>query len=167
VGGAIEQAFPALTAFTAEQLTGSLSQRLDRLASVLVGAGVLFALLAALLAASLFTLSVRQRMREVGLLMAMGARRGLIFRIILLEAAIIAGMGALLGLALGGGGIWLAKEAIIAMIGTLYTWPGEAFFSLLGAGIFVATLATGMIGGSIPAGRISRMEPYEAIRTGE
>jgi putative ABC transport system permease protein len=163
----IEREIPELKALTAAHLTGSFSLRLRELVNLLFAAGAFFSLLALILAGSLFTLSVRQRMRELGLFMAMGARRAFIFRLIILEAACIAGGGGLLGVLAGLGATALGKNLITNMMGNLYMWPDAAYFAGTAAVTVAAALLTGLLGGLYPARSISGMEPYEAIRKGE
>lgn len=163
----IKQSVPEVETFTAGQLTRSFSKQLQSLVGVLLAVGGVFSLLAVILTGILFTLSVRQRMREFGLFGAMGARRALIFRLITLEAVFIAGTGGLLGVLAGFSAAYFGKDIIIKMIGNLYMWPGNDYFfqvALIGVG---ASLITGILGGLYPAYYFSRLEPYEAIRRGE
>ena len=164
---AIEKRVPEVRVFTANHLLASYSQQLDGLVNILFASGGVFCALAIILAGSLFTLSVRQRMREIGLFMAMGARRNFIFRLIVLEAVCISGTGGLLGVLLGFAAIRIGHDRIAAMLGNLYIWPDYLFF-LEAAGLtLIAALITGGLGGLYPAWRISRIEPYAAIRKGE
>jgi putative ABC transport system permease protein len=160
----IEQNIPGAKAFTALQLTRSLGRQLQSLVDSLFVAGAVFSALAVVLVGSLFALSVRQRMRELGLFMAMGARRGVVFKLIMLEAVCIAGAGGLLGLLSGFCVTWFSRDVITEMIGNLYMWPGEEYFFQAALAGMLASLATGVLGGLYPAFRISRLEPYEAIR---
>lgn len=167
VAARLEREIPELKAFTAMHLTGSFSLRLRELVNLLFAAGAFFSLLALILAGSLFTLSVRQRMRELGLFMAMGARRAFIFRLIILEAACIAGGGGLLGVLAGLGASALGKDFVTEMMGNMYMWPDAAYFAGAAASTVLAALFMGILGGLYPACRISGLEPYEAIRKGE
>jgi putative ABC transport system permease protein len=163
----IEQRIPELKVWTASQLISSYSRQLRGLVSVLALAGGVFCLLAVVLAGSLFTLSVRQRMREIGLFLAMGARRTFVFRLILLEAVCIAGTGGLLGVLTGLAATWFGRDLMTAMIGNLHTWPDSTYFFAAAGLTLLAAIVTGALGGLYPAWRISRVEPYEAIRRGE
>ena len=164
---AVEQRVPEVKIFTANQLLASYSQQLHNLVNILYAAGGIFCFLAIILAGSLFTLSVRQRMREIGLFMAMGARRNFIFRLIVLEAICISGAGGLLGVLIGFAAIRIGHDRIAAMLGNLYIWPDYLFFSKAAGLTLLGALVTGGLGGLYPAWRISRIEPYAAIRKGE
>ncbi|MDR2161453.1 MAG: FtsX-like permease family protein [Desulfovibrio sp.] len=167
VAGRIGNAVAEVSAFTASHLTRFFSQQLQNLVDALFLAGGLFSLLAVALAGSLFALSVRQRQREIGLLRAMGARRNVVFRLIVLEAVCIAGSGGLLGVLAGFGLAYFSQDAITEMIGNMYMWPGDQFLCATALLILAAALAAGILGGLYPAWRSSRLEPYEAIRRGE
>ena len=167
VARAIEQLVPEVKVFTADQLISSFSRQLGGLLTSLFAAGGLFCGLAVILAGSLFVLSVRQRMREIGLFLALGARRDFIFRLIALEAVGISGIGGFLGVLVGLAAISFGRGRLEAMIGNFYMWPDQAYF-LKAAGLTIlAALVTGALGGLYPAWRISRIEPYDAIRRGE
>ncbi|MDR2669786.1 MAG: ABC transporter permease [Desulfovibrio sp.] len=167
VAGTIEKQLPGMTTYTPGLLMRSFSGQLQSLVDALFTAGIVFSVLALALAGSLFALSVRQRMRELGLFMAIGAGRRLIFRLIVLEAVCIAGVGGLLGVFVGFAATWFSREVITAMIGNMYMWPETAYFVRVAVLITVATLTVGILGALYPAGRISRIEPYEAVRKGE
>lgn len=167
VAAEIERRIPELKALTANQLTRFVSGQLENLVDILFLAGSVFCVLAVILAGSLFWLSVRQRMRELGLFRAMGAKQGMIFRLIVLEAVCIAGAGGLIGVLLGLGVIYCGKNSVTELIGNMYMWPDTSYFVTVSLLILAVALATGILGGLYPARRISGLEPYEAIRKGE
>jgi putative ABC transport system permease protein len=164
---AVEQHVPEVKVFTASQLVSSYSRQLDNLLNILFAAGGIFCGLAVVLAGSLFVLSVRQRMREIGLFMALGARRNFIFRLVALEAVGISGTGGLLGVLIGLTAILFGRGRLEAMIGNFYMWPDQTYFFRAAGFTLLAALITGGLGGLYPAWRISRIEPYDAIRRGE
>ena len=167
VARAVEQSLPEVKVFTANQLVASYSRQLNRLVNMLFGFGSLFCALAVVLAGSLFALSVRQRMREIGLLLALGARRNFIFRLVVLEAAFISGTGGLMGVLMGFAAVIFSRDRLTAMLGNQYMWPDNPFFFRAAGLILLAALITGTLGGLYPAWRVSRIEPYAAMRRGE
>lgn len=166
VAGNIEQALPELKALTAGQLTHSISEQLESLVNILFMSGGVFCALAIILAGSLFILSVRHRMRELGLFRAMGARSVAVSSLIVLEAVCIAGAGGLIGVLIGLGSVYFGKDVITDMIGNMYTWPDLGYFAAISALCMAGAVMAGVIGGMYPARRISRLDPYEAIRKG-
>jgi putative ABC transport system permease protein len=163
----LEQRIPGIKALTADHLTGTFGRQLQSLVNTIFAAGGFFCVLAIVLAGSLFTLSVRQRMRELGLFRAMGARREMIFKLIVLEAACIAGAGGLIGICLGFAATWFGKDIITEIIGNMYTWPNGQQFLTVALANLAGALLTGVLGGLFPAWRIIAHDPYEAIRRGE
>ncbi len=104
---------------------------------------------------AIMMISVSERTREIGVRKALGASRGIILWQFLVEAATLTTIGAVAGLAVGGG-----LAAVIR-----HTTPIEASVP---AGAIVAALAasafTGVLFGMLPAVRASRLDPVEALR---
>ncbi|MHB8771253.1 MAG: ABC transporter permease [Syntrophales bacterium] len=104
--------------------------------------------------------SVRERTVEIGIFSAMGFRGSHVIRIILLEAAIVAGLAGVLGYLLG--------YAATRMLIPLFTEGGHgahvAFDPILAAGAFVLSLIVGLAASSYPAFTASRLDPNEALR---
>ncbi|HEX9461393.1 MAG TPA: ABC transporter permease [Alphaproteobacteria bacterium] len=100
--------------------------------------------------------SVTERTREIGLRMAVGARRRDIRNQFLIEAVALAVLGAVAGTIIGA-----ITAAIIARYGG---WPVLISPSV----VLLASLVTGLVGvafGSLPAFRASRLDPMVALRT--
>ena len=110
---------------------------------------------------SVMLMSVSGRRREIGLRMAVGARRSDIRRQFLLESSAVVATGGLLGLA--------ASWACIAAL----AWLGPAEFSQLGlstmlAGwpalaVLVTVVGSGLLFGVLPARRAAATAPAEAL----
>jgi putative ABC transport system permease protein len=100
-------------------------------------------------------MSVRERVKEIGLRRALGARRADIRLQFLLEAVMLSFSGGLLGAMLG--------SAAALVIGLIAGWP-----AILVPGIFAWALAVsaavGLAFGTIPAARASRAQPVESLR---
>jgi putative ABC transport system permease protein len=104
---------------------------------------------------NIMLVSVTERTREIGLRQAVGARPGDIRNQFLMEAAILAMIGGLTGVALGAG--------VSAAIATLADWPVrvDPLAALLAVGFsgFI-----GIVFGFYPAARAARLEPIMALR---
>jgi putative ABC transport system permease protein len=101
-------------------------------------------------------ISVRERTREIGLRRAVGARRRDVRVQFLLEAALLAGAGGLLGVLAG-----IAAMHAAAAVGawdTVFSWPAAT----LG---FCFSVTVGLVFGVVPALRASRLEPIAALRS--
>jgi lipoprotein-releasing system permease protein len=119
------------------------------------------ALSVALGIASVLAVSVVQRSREIGILRAMGARRGQILWVFLAQGAVLGLIGSIVGSVLGYALIWLWRIFGRTPAGKEY-FPVIVDPNLFLYAAFLATL-TGLIAAVIPARRASRLNPVEAI----
>lgn len=108
-------------------------------------------------------LSALERAKEIGILKAIGVTRGQVAGMVLLESAVMGGIGATLGLALGGS----LTPIIVLALQELSGLP----LPIRHAGIFLlwsligAVLLT-VVAGLYPVWRMNRMDPVRAVRTG-
>jgi putative ABC transport system permease protein len=103
------------------------------------------------------TLAVYDRIREIGLIRAVGATRGQVRAMVRWEAVITSVMGAALGTALGLGAAWVAVEALPDTSMT-YTLP----YLHLGAAV-AATALLGVVASVLPARRAARIDVLRAV----
>ena len=104
---------------------------------------------------TILTISVNERVGEIGLLRAVGASRRQILTLFLGEAVVLAAAGGLSGLLLGAGGSWLLGIAVPALP-THTSWEYALFAEAVAAGI-------GLLAGVMPALRAARLDPVEAL----
>jgi putative ABC transport system permease protein len=104
---------------------------------------------------NIMLVSVTERTREIGIRMAIGARRRDILVQFLLEALIICIVGGLAGVLLGVGGGWLVSS-MVEMAVVVTVW------SILLSFLFSA--AIGVFFGYYPARRAAMLKPVEALR---
>ena len=112
--------------------------------------------------ASVLVVSVVQKRREIGILRAMGATRGQVLRIFLLQGAIVGALGSVLG-------VLLAVGLIRAFTTLVRGADGLPLFSItLSAGLAlqIAGIATlcGVLAAVAPARRAANLDPAQAIR---
>lgn len=124
---------------------------------LLTGFGLLALVLAVIGVYGLLAYSVSRRQRELGIRIALGARRGRVLSRVLLEALQVVGAGLLLGLAAAS----FVLEPIMA--NQLY---GVALIDLRTYLIWpLVLLAVALLGSLVPAWRASRTNPIETLRT--
>ncbi|MBK9088778.1 MAG: ABC transporter permease [Holophagales bacterium] len=109
----------------------------------------------AIVIANIMLVSVVERTKEIGIRLAIGAKKRDIRRQFLLEAALLSLGGGAVGVLFG----WIISSLINAFtpLPTLVT-PG-----LITMGLLLATL-TGLLAGVFPAVKASRLPPIEALR---
>lgn len=114
--------------------------------------------------ASVLTVSVVQRSREIGILRATGTRSRSITRIFLLQGAILGVIGSLLGIAIGTGLALLFAGMALNPDGSA-TFPVSLTAALYLRSVAVA-LGVGTLAAIVPARNASRMDPAAVIRNG-
>jgi lipoprotein-releasing system permease protein len=113
--------------------------------------------------ASVLVVSVVQKGREIGILRAMGATRGQVLRIFLLQGAMVGALGSALG-------VLLATALIWAFTSFVKGSDGLPLFSISlapGLALRIAALATlcGVLAAVAPARRAAALDPAQAIRS--
>lgn len=104
---------------------------------------------------NIMLVSVTERTREIGIRMALGARRRDILVQFLIEAVMLCLLGGVIGMALGIGGAYLIAK--IAKWPPLVSW----WTALLA---FAFSAAIGVVFGILPANKAARLNPIEALR---
>jgi ABC-type antimicrobial peptide transport system permease subunit len=104
---------------------------------------------------NIMLVSVTERTREIGLRMAVGARRFHILRQFMIEAVVLCLFGGAIGIALGRGAATL--------VWFFLRWPIAASLPAILAA-FVVSALVGIAFGFYPAWKASRLDPIEALR---
>jgi putative ABC transport system permease protein len=150
---------PANADFTiaSEASLVSTSTSVDKTLTILLGGIAAISLLVGGIGVmNIMLVSVTERIREIGLRKALGAKPSLIRRQFLLEASLLGLTGGALGVGLAAIGTNLLPKAI----GYPITLSGSAT-----AGAIAVAVAIGLIFGVYPASRAARMAPIDALRS--
>mgnify|MGYP000119545093 CR=1 FL=1 len=112
--------------------------------------------------ASVLVVTVVQKQREIGILRAMGATRGQVLRIFLLQGAIVGALGSALGVLLAVALIWAFTTFVKGS-------DGLPLFNITlapGLALRIAAIATlcGVLAAVAPARRAAALDPARAIR---
>ncbi|MDP5228586.1 MULTISPECIES: ABC transporter permease [Arthrobacter] len=111
--------------------------------------------------ANTLSLSVLERTRENSLLRALGLTRRQLRLMLALEAVLIAGVSALLGVLLGSAFGWLGAKSAIGGLGAV---PFDAPWAALLGTLLVAVVAA-LLASIVPARRAARLSPVEGLAT--
>ena len=105
---------------------------------------------------NIMLVTVTERTREIGIRRAIGAERGSIVTQFLIEAAMICGIGGILGIGVGTLGSVVLGKLLLKM--TIYpaVWITVCAFLL--------SVALGILFGIFPAVKASKLQPVEALR---
>ncbi len=106
--------------------------------------------------ANVMIISVTERTREIGVRLAIGARRTDVRRQFLLEAALLSGLGGAIGVITAAG-----IGALAAFVAPGFPVAPPLWAVLSGLGM---SLAVGVAAGYLPARRASALDPVEALR---
>ena len=112
--------------------------------------------------ASVLFVSVVQRSREIGILRAMGIRRGQILRLFLLQGGLLGLAGSAVGSGVGAAALMMWQRYAIGLDG-LPIVPVTLELALFATALIVATF-TGLLAAFAPALRAARLDPMVAIR---
>jgi putative ABC transport system permease protein len=99
--------------------------------------------------------NILERMREIGVRRALGARRSDIVSQFLIEAVLISFVGGMMGVLLG-----VTMSKVIAM---LAGWSTVTTFASIFLS-FVFSVSVGLVFGLYPAMKAAKLDPVEAIR---
>jgi putative ABC transport system permease protein len=123
----------------------------------------------ALMVSVLFSAIVTERRGELGLLKAIGARRGQVLGIMVIEAVLATGIGGILGVVLGVLVMRLFERSLVYYlenVGVPFLWVDLPRTVAFAVGAIVLASAIGVAGVLHPAWRASRRDAYDLVRSG-
>ncbi|MDO4553159.1 MAG: ABC transporter permease [Bacillota bacterium] len=133
----------------------SLSEMTDMMTSVLVGIASISLLVGGIGIMNIMLVSVTERIREIGIRKAVGARRRAILSQFLIEAGTTSSLGGVMGILLG---LLMAEAAGVIL--------GMAVVPTIGSILlaFGVSVGIGVIFGYFPAKKAAGLRPIEALR---
>ena len=145
------------TLITQDQMLKSMDSILNILTIAVAALGSISLLVGSVGILTIMTIAVSERISEIGLLRAVGAEQGTIFRIFLSEAVMLSFIGGCIGV--------LSGIMIVQLIGLMLpSLPVQLAWSYIMAA-FAVSLLIGVIAGVIPAIKAARLHPLDALRT--
>jgi putative ABC transport system permease protein len=138
------------------EMLDTLGNILNILTVAVAAIGGISLLVGAVGIVTVMTINVSERTREIGVMRAIGASRGLILTLFLSEAISMGGLGGVGGLLLGVGTTATLSYALPSLpvhIDWLYAFAALASSMIIGA-----------IAGMLPAWRAARLDPVAALR---
>ncbi len=163
----IEHDIDGVKAIASDEVISTVRRQLAGLLKGILEISAVLWGLALLMMGFAFYMIVNERQRELGLLRAMGAKKGHVFALIISEAVMISIAGGVIGMAIGSALLLSFKNLILHSLKLPYLLPSTGVLIELIAGAVLFSIITGLLSSLLPAVSASRMEPYEAIRKGE
>jgi putative ABC transport system permease protein len=144
-----------VTLITQDAMLNTFDRILRALTYTVAGIAGISLAVAGILIMNVMLVAVSQRIGEIGLIKALGGSERQVLHLFLVEAVMLAGAGALLGLLLAGLGIALMNHLYPSFPLAAPLWAPAA-----AAGVAVST---GLLFGVMPARRAARMDPVQAL----
>lgn len=144
------------TTITQNQMLEKMDSVLSVLTMAVAALGGISLLVGSVGILTIMTIAVSERVTEIGLLRAIGAERGMVFRLFLGEAL-------LLSLAGGAGGVLLGVALVKLAATFIPALPVELAWSYIFAALGIS-LFIGIAAGVMPAIKAARLNPLEALR---
>ncbi len=144
-----------ITIITQDALLSTFDRIFRALTLTLAGIAAVSLLVAGILIMNVMLVSVSQRTPEIGLLKALGAPGRQILQLFLAESAMLALLGALLGLIIAASGTWLLDRLFQDFSLSIPLWSVAAAIGI--------ALSTGLGFGVLPARRAARQDPVLAL----
>ncbi|MBW8035567.1 MAG: ABC transporter permease, partial [Planctomycetes bacterium] len=162
----IEQAAPEiqviLSSTVAKLARGQLFATAYVLGCIVAGLWIM----ALVMSGVIFSMAVRERRSQIGLLIAKGANKNFIFGMLTKESILIAATSCLSGCLMGLLIVFSFRELLSNALGASDVLPTAATAGLFVAAFSVLGTATAVITAIMPVIPILRTEPYEAIKQG-
>jgi putative ABC transport system permease protein len=144
------------TVITQNQMLEKMDSVLSILTMAVAALGSISLLVGSVGILTIMTIAVSERVAEIGLLRAIGAERGMVFRLFLGEAL-------LLSLAGGTGGVMLGVSLVELVSTFIPRLPVQLAWGYIAAA-FAISLLIGVAAGVVPAIKAARLNPLEALR---
>jgi putative ABC transport system permease protein len=144
------------TLSTADSIIRSFDQVGAQIGLVTIALAAVSLLIGGIGIANVMVIGVTERTREIGVRMALGAERGEVMQQFLLEAALLSGLGGIVGIAVAVGIGLLAALAFPGFDARPPLWA-------VAAGV-MSSILVGLVAGFLPARRAAMLDPVEALR---
>jgi ABC-type antimicrobial peptide transport system permease subunit len=146
---------PKLDEVTLQEMSSTLSRAGSTMTALLGSIAAISLIVGGIGIMNIMLVSVTERTREIGLRLAVGARRRDVLLQFLVEAMVMSLIGGAIGVVIG---LVTARG-----LTTVLDWPTEVSMSTVGAAFAIAALV-GIVFGYYPARRASRLDPIDSLR---
>jgi putative ABC transport system permease protein len=141
-------------------------QDIQAIPGIMNSISVFVVIIAFPLIALISAMVTHERQREIGLLKSMGAKRSVIFFLVISESLVLAVIGGIVGVSVSFLAVFLlnAQGVLNSALQVSFRMPGLTETGLMAGLVLLVVIVIGSLSSLIPAYRISMMNPYDAIR---
>lgn len=143
------------TIFMMKSIIEGIGKVLTMVKYALGGIGAISLIVGGVGIVNVMMLTVNERIKEIGVMKAVGATRGNIQLIFILESGLLGFVSGLIGITIGAG--------ISILISTLGAFPISVTWTSLAIGLVFGVITT-TVAGVYPANKAARLDPVEALR---
>ena len=146
---------PKLDEVTLQEMSSTLSRAGSTMTALLGSIAAISLIVGGIGIMNIMLVSVTERTKEIGIRLAVGARRRDVLVQFLVEAMVMSLIGGVIGVALG----LATAEGLTAVL----DWPTEVSLTTVASAFAIAALV-GIVFGYYPARRASRLDPIDSLR---
>ena len=146
---------PKLDEITLQEMSSTLSRAGSTMTALLGSIAAISLIVGGIGIMNIMLVSVTERTKEIGLRLAVGARRRDVLLQFLVEAMVMSLIGGVLGVIVG----VISARTLTAVL----DWPTEVSVVTLGYAFAIAA-AVGIVFGFYPARKASRLDPIDSLR---
>jgi putative ABC transport system permease protein len=146
---------PKLDEITLQEMGSTLSRAGSTMTALLGSIAAISLIVGGIGIMNIMLVSVTERTQEIGIRLAVGARRRDVLLQFLVEATVMSSIGGLLGVLVG--------IATARGLTAVLDWPTQVSIATIG-GAFAIAAAVGIAFGYYPARRASRLDPIQSLR---
>jgi putative ABC transport system permease protein len=160
VAAAIEEQVDGVRTVTPDQVADQIGQASVVFNLIIIGASVIAVIVGGLSVINTMVMTVSERVREIGIKKAVGARTRSILLEFIAEATLLGAIGGVIGLSAG----WL----LVAVLNAQTSGSGTTVFlitPMLLLRSFAFATVLGALAGIYPALRAARLDPVQALRS--
>jgi putative ABC transport system permease protein len=146
---------PKLDEITLQEMSSTLSRAGSTMTALLASIAAISLIVGGIGIMNIMLVSVTERTKEIGLRLAVGARRRDVMVQFLVEAMVMSLIGGLIGVGVG----LITARTLTAIL----DWPTQISVTTLASAFGIAA-AVGILFGYYPARRASRLDPIDSLR---
>lgn len=163
VAEAIDE-LPEVDAIVISELSGVSRKEAENILFILAISLVFLWISGFLMISLIFILIINERAKEIGILQALGASKGYIFREIFTEGVVLGVLGSSLGLLLGGTFLVFFQNFIENTLWTSFSWRSAGELLKIAVISIIPGIVLPVLASALPAYRNIRREPAEHLK---